>query len=40
MWNLFNTFKMKEVILFWLMQCLGGFYNFEGKEGKSFAVKK
>jgi hypothetical protein len=31
---------MKEVILFGLMQCLDGFNNFEGKEGKSFAVKK
>ena len=40
MWNLFNTFKMKEVILFFLFFFLGGFNNFEGNEGKSFAVKK
>jgi hypothetical protein len=31
---------MKEVMLVWLIYCLGGFNNFEGKEGKSFAVKK
>ncbi len=40
MLHLFNTYYMKEVILFWLMQCLGGFNNLEGIEGKSFAVNK